>query len=170
MFRALAFILLATFGLHANAIELPPMCKRANVVPVSNAFLQKEAAMTAMAKEITPNGPTIYYDPVEFKQHSPLWQAFVLAHECAHLHLRHTSFPNAFNPRNRTEKALERQEREADCLGAFIVRQYHGISDEEVEQLAKEVEGQHISRGYQSSDNLNASQRAQLVRQCARMR
>ena len=62
--------------------------------------------------------PVILIDPNQLG--NPLWEEFLVAHECAH-HVRGHTLPQGMWFRNMTVWATSQQELEADCFAASVV-------------------------------------------------
>jgi hypothetical protein len=62
--------------------------------------------------------PVIYYNPRLMKRFSPQLQAFFMAHEYAHIELRHTRASALRGDVGTRDRLLQAKELEADCLAA----------------------------------------------------
>jgi hypothetical protein len=65
-----------------------------------------------------PAHPVIYYNPQLMAQFSPELQAFFMAHERAHIELRHTRAAALRAEPAQRDQMLQAKELEADCLAA----------------------------------------------------
>ena len=66
-----------------------------------------------------PNHPIIYYNPLLLNRFSPELGAFFMAHEYAHIALRHTRSGALRSGAGSRDRVLQEKELEADCLAAF---------------------------------------------------
>lgn len=62
--------------------------------------------------------PVIYYNPAVMQRFSPELQAFFMAHERAHIELRHTRASALRAEAGQRDSLLQAKELEADCLAA----------------------------------------------------
>jgi len=65
-----------------------------------------------------PVHPVIYYNPVLMDRFSPELDSFFMAHEHAHIALRHTRSSALRTEPGRRSRVLQDKELEADCLAA----------------------------------------------------
>lgn len=66
-----------------------------------------------------PQHPVIYYNPQLLKRFSPELGAFFMAHEYAHIALKHTRSGALRGEPGSRNRVLQVKELEADCLAAF---------------------------------------------------
>lgn len=86
-------------------------------VPVAREVAERSLRDVAVAV-YDPADPVIYYNPDLMRRFSPELRAFFMAHERAHIALRHTrSAALGLEPGVR-EQVLQGKELEADCLAA----------------------------------------------------
>lgn len=112
-FAHLALVLAAS-TLMASSYQPEPVIPPAPTFQVS--VLPDSTLKDVAIAVYHPEHPRIYVNPRLMKRLSPALQAFFLAHEYAHIDLRHTRASALRAPAASRNEALQEKELEADCL------------------------------------------------------
>lgn len=167
MFRILAFIALATLSLQANANEIPFTCEveGRTVLTVPTPNLNGAVAMYHRRT------PKILYDPSWFFAHTKEQQTFIFAHECSHIILKHgTTQSFAYGMTPNTSHHLQQREREADCLGAVLLRNKLHFTDEQFNNITHNISNDPRLKLGAGITHPHPHERVQTINQCAHVR
>jgi hypothetical protein len=109
----------------------------------------------------SPNSPRIYYNPLLMQRFTPGLQRFFLAHEYAHIALRHTRSSALRAEAGEQDRLLQQKELEADCHAAARL----GTSEPEVALEAARFFAGMGSRRF-DTEHPTGAQRAARILSC----
>jgi hypothetical protein len=99
--------------------DLPMRADVPAVAPMARVRVIADVSLRDVAVAVyDPVHPVIYYSPVHMQRFGPELQAFFLAHEYAHLELRHTRAGALRADVGVRDHLFQARELEADCLAA----------------------------------------------------
>jgi hypothetical protein len=112
---------IAVTGLTALFAAARPVPSNDSATPVESRVQEiADASLRDVAVAVyDPERPIIYYNPQLLSRFSPELGAFFMAHEHAHIALRHTRSGALRSGAGTRNRLLQQKELEADCLAAF---------------------------------------------------
>lgn len=91
-----------------------------------------------------PAHPVIYYNPLLMERFAPEMRAFFMAHERAHIELRHTRSSALRAEPGQRDRLLQAKELEADCLAARRLGRDHASASMAAVHFFSRLGGRHF--------------------------